>query len=209
LSFAVGASKAFRNNGFTVRNVTSAGPFLGAYVAELHRLTKLTPELVRNVEATRTLWLAARDTGGKVIFVGNGGSAAIAAHLAVDLAKNARLPATCFNDGAQITCLANDYGFENWIAQAVRQSAMAHDVLVAISASGRSANILNGVAAAREIGAKVVTLSGMHPDNPLRQHGDVRFWADSMAYNIIETVHQFWMMSVIDLIIGRSDYPAN
>jgi D-sedoheptulose 7-phosphate isomerase len=35
------------------------------------------------------------------------------------------------------------------------------------------------------------------------------FWADSMAYNIIEMVHQFWMMSVIDLIIGRSDYPAN
>jgi D-sedoheptulose 7-phosphate isomerase len=192
-----------------VRTVTSAEPFLSAYVAELHRLTQLTPELVRSIEDTRALWLAARETGGKIIFVGNGGSAAIAAHLAVDLSKNARVPATCFNDGAQITCLANDYGFEHWIAHAVRQSATPRDVLVAISSSGRSPNILNGVAAAHELGVKIVTLSGMSPDNPLRQRGDVRFWANSMAYNIIETAHQFWMMSVIDLIIGRSEYPAS
>jgi D-sedoheptulose 7-phosphate isomerase len=142
------------------------------------------------------------DAGGKVMFIGNGGSAAIAAHLAIDVSNNAGVRATGFNDGSQITCLANDYGFENWIAHAIRLNADADDVLVAISSSGRSANILNGVSESRKLGLPVVTLSGMQPDNPLRALGAVNFWADSHAYNLIETAHQFWMMSVIDLIIG-------
>jgi phosphoheptose isomerase len=82
-------------------------------------------------------------------------------------------------------------------------------VLVAISSSGRSANILNGVTEARKLGLAVVTLSGMQPNNPLRALGVVNFWADSHAYNLIETAHQFWMMSVIDLIIGDAVYPAS
>jgi phosphoheptose isomerase len=83
------------------------------------------------------------------------------------------------------------------------------DALVAISSSGKSQNILNGVAAAREIGMSVVTLSGFAAENPLRQLGDINFWIDSKAYNIVETAHQFWMMSVIDLIIGRAEYSSN
>jgi len=188
--------------------MTPAKPFLKDYVGELHRVTRFTPELAAQIDATRALWLAARDAGGKVIFIGNGGSAAIASHLTVDLDKNARVPATCFNDGAQITCLANDYGFENWIGHALRLNSDRNDVLVALSSSGRSPNILNGVAAAHSLGLKSVTLSGMAPDNPLRQLGQINFWADSSSYNIVETAHQFWMMSVIDLIIGRKTYSA-
>jgi hypothetical protein len=55
----------------------------------------------------------------------------------------------------------------------------------------------------------VITLSGMSADNPLRKLGDVNYWADSRSYNIVETAHQFWMMAVIDLIIGRAEYPAS
>ena len=55
----------------------------------------------------------------------------------------------------------------------------------------------------------VITLSGMSPDNPLRELGDVNYWVDSRSYNIVETAHQFWMMAVIDLIIGRAEYPAS
>ncbi|HEX9448685.1 MAG TPA: SIS domain-containing protein [Dongiaceae bacterium] len=183
--------------------------FLTDYFDRLVRVNQLSDDLAGKIYAARDIFLAARDNGGRVAVIGNGGSAGIAAHIAIDLAKNGNVPALCFNDGAQITCLANDYGFENWLAHAVRLNLRAGDVLVAISSSGKSRNILEAVKKAQELGLKVVTLSGFAPDNPLRQMGDVNFWADSKAYNIVETAHQFWLMSVIDLIIGKAEYSAN
>jgi phosphoheptose isomerase len=188
---------------------TDAKAFLEAYLARVMPALVAAPELVRNIEATRDLWLACRDRGGRVLFMGNGGSSGIASHLAIDLAKNAKVPSACFSDAAQVTCLANDYGFENWMSRALQLSATGSDVLVAISSSGRSRNILNAAATAKSMGMPLVTLSGMVADNPLRALGDVNFWFDSRAYNVIETVHQLWMMSTIDLIIGNAEYPAS
>jgi phosphoheptose isomerase len=178
--------------------------FLDDYMGRLHRVITTDDALFAQICATRDAWLRSRERGGRVIFIGNGGSAGIASHLTIDLAKNASVPALCYNDASLITCLANDYGFEQWMAHAVRMSARKEDCLVAISSSGKSKNIINAVAKAREIGLEVITLSGMNADNPLRKLGDVNFWADS-----VETAHQFWMMAVIDLIIGRAEYPAS
>jgi phosphoheptose isomerase len=183
--------------------------FLLDYFDRLTRVNQLTDDLLRMISEARDIFLDIRASGGRVAIIGNGGSAAIASHIAIDLAKNGQVPALCFNDGAQITCLANDYGFENWLAHAVRLNLRAGDALVAISSSGKSKNILAGVKAARSLGLKIITLSGFAADNPLRQLGDVNFWADSSAYNIVETAHQFWLMSVIDLIIGKAEYAAN
>lgn len=183
--------------------------FLTDYFERLGAFTHLDDQRIAEITKVRDLWAAANDKGGKVIFIGNGGSAGIASHLAIDLGKNGGIPAACFNDGAQITCLANDYGFENWIAHAVRIQGKPEDTLVAISSSGSSRNVLNAVDQAKAMGMTVTTCTAMNPDNPLRQMGDVNLWADSRAYNIIETVHQFWMMSVIDLVIGKAEYPPN
>lgn len=183
--------------------------FLDDYFARLLRGIGPNAELFALIGRTRDLLLEVRARDGKVIIVGNGGSSGIASHLAIDFAKNAKVPAICFGDAAQITCLANDYGYENWLAAAIRMNGRAGDALIAISSSGKSPNILNGVAAAREIGMSVVTLSGFAADNPLRSRGDINFWIDSKAYNIVETAHQFWLMSVIDLIIGRAEYSAS
>ena len=183
--------------------------FLDDYVGRLHRVIMVDDDICAQITATRAIWVAARERGGRVIFIGNGGSAGIASHLAIDLSKNAGVPATCFNDASAITCLANDYGFEEWLAHAVRLNARPSDCLVAISVSGRSKNVLNAVAKAREMKLAVVTMSGMSPDNPLRSLGDVNYWVDSRSYNIVETAHQFWMMAVVDLIIGRAEYPAS
>jgi phosphoheptose isomerase len=108
-----------------------------------------------------------------------------------------------------MSCLANDYGFENWLSHAVRLNAREGDYMVAISSSGRSKNILNAVAMAREMNLDIITLSAMGADNPLRTLGDVNYWVNSWSYNIVESAHQFWMMAVIDLIIGRAEYPAS
>jgi phosphoheptose isomerase len=183
--------------------------FLVDYMERMRRLLVRDSTLFDAIICTKQLWLATRDRGGKVIFVGNGGSAGICSHLAIDLSKNARVAATCFNDASLITCLANDYGYGDWVAQALRLNAMAGDCLVAISSSGRSLNILNAVTRARELALSVVTLSGMAADNPLRSAGDVNFWADSQSYNVIETAHQFWLMSAVDLIIGHAEYPVS
>src|SRR4051812_27842814 len=183
--------------------------FLDDYVGRLHRATAIDDGVFARISATRTAWLCARERGGRVIFIGNGGSAGIAAHLAIDLSKNASVPAICFSDASMITCLANDYGFEHWLSHAVRLHARAGDCLVAISSSGRSKNIINAVAKARGVGLDVITLSGMTVDNPLRELGDINYWVDSRSYNIVETAHQFWMMAAIDLVIGRAEYPAS
>jgi D-sedoheptulose 7-phosphate isomerase len=183
--------------------------FLIDYAARLARLIEPDDELIRQIGQTRDLWLQTEASGGKVMFLGNGGSAGISSHLAIDLAKNAHVTAICFNDAGLITCLANDHGHDNWMSSAVRIFGRSPDTLVAISSSGRSKNVLNAVAMARETGMKVVTLSGMAADNPLRGTGDINFWADSRAYNIIESAHQFWMMAAIDLIIGRAEYSSS
>lgn len=183
--------------------------FLDDYVRRLHRAVTVDDDLFGQISFTSKIWLRTRERGGRVIFIGNGGSAGIASHLAIDLSKNASVPAVCFTDASMMSCLANDYGFEEWLAHAIRLNARAGDCLVAISSSGRSKNILNAVTKARAMELDVITMSGMSPGNPLRELGDINYWVDSRSYNIVETAHQFWMMAVIDLIIGRAEYPAS
>ena len=142
-----------------------------------------------------------RDKGGKVIIVGNGGSAAIASHVAVDLTKAARVRAINFNEADLITCFGNDYGYENWMAKALEFYSDAGDVAVIISSSGQSQNVVIGAKAARDLGLQVVTLSGFRADNPLRAIGDLNLWVNSESYNIVETTHQAWLLAVIDRLV--------
>lgn len=139
--------------------------------------------------ASAVALLAERTAAGRaVIWVGNGGSAAIASHISVDFFK-AGVRSLSFNDGAMLTCMGNDYGYDRVFSRPIECCAAPGDVLVAISSSGRSANILNAVAAARARGVSVLTLSGFDADNPLRAAGDWNFYVGSTAYGFVETVH--------------------
>jgi D-sedoheptulose 7-phosphate isomerase len=133
--------------------------------------------------------LAERPVAGRaVLWVGNGGSAAIASHICVDFFK-AGARSLSFNDGPMLTCMANDYGYDQVFSRPIEFCAGAGDVLVAISSSGRSLNILNAVAAARSRGGEVLTLSGFDAGNPLRALGDWNFYVGSGVYGYVETVH--------------------
>lgn len=145
------------------------------------------------------------DGGGKAILIGNGGSAAIASHLATDMWKNGKLEAVTFNDPSLLTCLSNDCGYEDAFAIALERFARPIDTLVAISSSGRSPNILNGVSRARAIGCKVVTFSGFDTDNPLRQSGDFNLYLGSHIYGIVEAGHLALLHSMLDAHMG---YPV-
>jgi D-sedoheptulose 7-phosphate isomerase len=138
------------------------------------------------------------DKGGKIIFAGNGGSAAIASHMATDYSKNGGLRAWAMNDGSMLTCLANDYGYEHVFAKQIEFHGRPGDVLVAISSSGQSANILAAVAAARKLGCTVLTLSGFRPDNALRKTGDMNLYLDSTAYGYVEIGHLALCHAILD-----------
>lgn len=159
--------------------------------------------------AFRDLVRGLRESRGKLIFSGNGASAGIASHGAVDFSKQGGVHAIDFNEPNLITALSNDYGFEVWIVNALRIYAQPGDAVVLISSSGRSANVVNAAKYARERGLKVVTFTGFAADNPLKALGDINFWVDSRAYNVVECTHMIWMTMVCDMVIGRVEYSTN
>ncbi len=138
----------------------------------------------------------------KLMFVGNGGSASIASHMAVDFSKNAGIPAQCFNDGATLTCLGNDLGYDQVFAHQVATFGQLGDLLVAISSSGNSDNIVNAILAARSRGCRVLSMSGFGADNRLRKLGDYNVWVPSGEYGFVEIVHLALCHALLDLAMG-------
>lgn len=143
--------------------------------------------------------------GSKVLFIGNGGSAAIASHMTIDFWKNGKMPAMAFNDSSLLTCISNDFGYQHVFEKPIEMFAGTGDVLFAISSSGKSENILRGVVAARTKGCKVVTLSGFKEDNPLRGMGDLNFFVSSMEYGPVEVVHQYICHWILDTIMASNN----
>ena len=138
--------------------------------------------------------------GHKMLFIGNGASAAISSHMATDFWKTGGMRALAFNDGALLTCMGNDYGYGQVFAKPIEMFADPGDVLIAISSSGQSANILLGAQAARQKACQIVTLSGFKPDNPLRSLGDFNFYAPAQTYGAVEIVHHSICHCLLDMI---------
>ena len=147
--------------------------------------------------------------GGKTMVMGNGASASIASHISTDLSKGAGIRTVNFNDANLITALSNDYGYENWMSKAIKIYGDAGDIAILISSSGNSKNVIKAAGVARDMSIKVVTFSGFLVDNPLKQCGDINFWVDSKAYNIIENIHMIWLTAVCDSIIGKAEYSVS
>ena len=135
----------------------------------------------------------------RILFIGNGGSASIASHMAIDFCKNGGTPALALNDSAVLTCVANDMGYDNVFCAQITWHSLPSDVLVAISSSGRSENILSAVTQFQELNPSslVVTLSGFDADNPLRKMGDVNFYVDSRDYAVVEITHLSILHSLV------------
>ena len=139
----------------------------------------------------------------KVMLIGNGGSAAIASHTAIDLSKNGGVRAMAFNDPSALTCLANDLGYKEVFAEQVGMHGIKKDTLIAISSSGESENILRAVDVAHKQGVFVVTFSGFKNDNRLRTLGQVNFYVPSDSYGFVELAHGIMLHAVTDAICAR------
>jgi D-sedoheptulose 7-phosphate isomerase len=146
--------------------------------------------------------VAANAQSKKTILVGNGGSAAMASHVAVDLVKAAGIRAINFNEADLITCFANDFGYEHWVEKALEFYADKGDLVILISSSGQSQNIINGARKALEMELDLITLSGFRSDNPLRSLGEINLWIDNDSYNHVEMAHHIWLVAIVDYIIA-------
>jgi D-sedoheptulose 7-phosphate isomerase len=144
--------------------------------------------------------LRTKKNGGKIMIVGNGGSASIASHIATDLLKNYGIPALAFNDSSLLTCLSNDLGYEQVFSLPIEKLAKKQDIVFAISSSGKSKNILNAAAKAKSKGCFLVCLSGFSNLNPLRNMGDVNFYVPSSSYGDVEIVHLAICHAIVDLL---------
>ena len=165
--------------------------------------TKIIPDekVVDNLIKIKNLIIKVKKNNSKVLIFGNGGSAAIASHVSVDLTKNVKVKAMNFNEADLITCFSNDYGYEKWIEKTIEFYADKKDIIILISSSGKSKNMINACKAARKKKIeKIITLTGNKKNNPLSKLGDINLWVDSNIYNHIENIHQIWLLSICDLI---------
>lgn len=135
-----------------------------------------------------------------VYLIGNGASASMASHVAADLAKNAHVHTQVFTDLSLITAVANDLCYEEVYAEPLRRRMNKNDMLVAISSSGKSPNILLATKEALKLGGIVITLSAMNADNPLRTLGRLNFYMPAETYGLAKTCHSSLLHYWIDLM---------
>tara|TARA_B100001123_G_C14857731_1_gene846716 strand:+ start:31 stop:615 length:585 start_codon:yes stop_codon:yes gene_type:complete len=178
--------------------------YLGLYKESLFN-TDVEDQLIK----LKKIILNVKKDKNKVIIVGNGGSAAISSHVSVDLTKVVGVKAINFNEADLLTCLSNDYGYERWVEKALEFYSNKGDLVILISSSGSSKNIVLGAKKAKQLGLQLVTFTGFNFNNKLKKYGDLNFWLDSKAYNIIENTHLIWLLTVCDLIIGKAEYKSS
>lgn len=155
------------------------------------------------IEKVCDLIILETTAGHKLMFIGNGASAAISSHMSADFWKNGGMRAIAFNDSSLLTCLGNDYGYEYIFEKSVEMFADEGDILVAISSSGKSENILRGAHSAKSKGCSVVTLSGFEGDNPLSSLGDFNFYVPDKSYGPVEIIHHSICHCILDAIISH------
>lgn len=138
-----------------------------------------------------------------VYLVGNGGSSGIVSHGAIDFLNACKFKSMALTDNSLLTCLANDYGYENVFSQGLSTLMGNKDVLIAISSSGNSQNIINACETAQSKGATVITFSGFKADNRLRSCGHFNFWLNDQHYGHVEIGHSLLLHYITDQLAAQ------
>ena len=139
----------------------------------------------------------------KVIICGNGGSAATSSHVSVDLTLNGKIKTINFNESDLITCFANDFGYAKWVKKSLEFYAEKGDLLILISCSGQSKNLVEANNYALKKKINVVSLTGCKRNNLLNsKKNKLKLWVNSINYNHIEIIHHLILLSVVDKIIS-------
>lgn len=140
-------------------------------------------------EASVQMMVETKSANRKVLLAGNGGSAAIVSHVQNDLCKATGVRAMVFTEQPLLTAMANDNGYGSVFEWPITMWAEPKDLVLTVSSSGQSENIVRGLKAAKEQGCTIITLSGFKPGNASRQLGDLNFYVPSSVYAYVETAH--------------------
>ena len=145
--------------------------------------------LEAGADAAALLLLESRSASRKVMLVGNDGSSAIVSHAQNDLSENGKVRAMVFTEHPVLTARANDFGYGSVFERPIEQWADAGDLLITVSSSGKSENIVRALEMAKQKGCRAITFSGFSPTNPSRSLGNVNFYVPSEVYGFVETAH--------------------
>ena len=137
----------------------------------------------------------------KLLLVGNGGSASICSHMARDFAKVHNIRSLSFSSDSFLTCFANDYGYENWSKNALNIFCDKNDIVILISSSGMSKNILLAADFCKKKKINFITMSGFNKNNKLNKYGNINFWVNSKVYNHIEMTHHIILTAICDSLL--------
>lgn len=149
--------------------------------------------------------LVLRQQRNTIYCIGNGASASMASHFSADMAKNGKVHTEVFSDLALITAISNDISYSEVFAEPLRRRGCKGDMLLAISSSGKSSNILRCVETARELEMSIITLSAMDADNPLSRCGEINFYFPASAYGEAESLHAIVLHYWTDLVVESGD----
>ncbi len=138
--------------------------------------------------------------------IGNGASAAFADHMALDWTKNGGVKTYSFNGISQLTAIANDTGSENLFSKPLEWYAERKDLLLVISSSGNSQNIISAVNTALKKEMYIVTFTGLKPDNQVRAMGNLNFYISAKTYGIVECVHQIILHMWLDKFMNIKEW---
>lgn len=154
-----------------------------------------------------TLWVekseACRKADGFFFFCGNGASATMAEHLSHDCFQNADFLTETISETSHITAISNDLSYEEVFAYRIHKMMRSKDMLITISSSGNSPNILRAISEARQKGAYIVTLSGKGADNASRQAGDLNFYVPLETYGMVESAHAVLLHCWLDMYLDQ------
>lgn len=146
-----------------------------------------------------------RAISGCMFLCGNGASATMAEHFSHDFFQNAKMRTDTCSETSHITAISNDIGYEKVFAYRIERLISEKDLLITISSSGSSPNIIEAIKAAKKKGAFVVTLSGKKKDNLSRQMGNLNFYVPLDTYGMVESAHAVLMHSVLDLFLDEME----
>ncbi len=164
--------------------------------------TKLSKIKNKDINLTTNKILNLKEKN-KIILAGNGASSSISSHASTDFTKAAGVRAINFNEANLLTCFSNDYGYENWILKALEFYSLPGDLLILISSSGKSKNILKAAKNVRKLKIGLITFSGFSKNNPLSKLGEINFHVDSKNYNVIESTHLVMILQIVENIINK------
>lgn len=181
---------------------------LNAYFEDYKLLMKPNG-LFEDLERLKTLCLSVKSKGGKLIFVGNGASAAIASHAALDFTKQGNIRAITFHDPSIITAYVNDFGGCNWLLEACKSYVDPFDAVFLISVSGESPNLIKAAEWLSNNNIETVGLTGRGQNTSLGKRTNINLSVETHAYNIVECIHMIWITTVIDMVIGKKVYSVN